>query len=90
MGNMIRANAKWVEEGEKPTNYFLNLENRHFTNKIIPKLIGNGNEEVEISDRTEILTELELFTKLYTQKVHVPIMQVMTTMTMKILKQILM
>ena len=28
---------------EKPTNYFLNLENRHFTNKLIPKLINEEN-----------------------------------------------
>ena len=63
MGNMIRARAKWVEDGEKPTSYFLNLENRHFTNKIIPKLIKSGSNEIEITDQNEILTEVELFYK---------------------------
>ena len=56
MGNMIRARAKSVEEGEKPKSYFLNLENRHFTNKIIPKLIKIGSKEIEITDQNEILT----------------------------------
>jgi molecular chaperone GrpE (heat shock protein) len=58
MGNMIRLNAKWINEGEKPTNYFLNLESRHFTNKIIPKLNKeNGNEEVTV--QKDILLEIE-------------------------------
>ena len=62
MNNMIRSRAKWVEEDEKPTNYFLNLENRHFTkNKIIPKLIKTGNKKIELTDQNTILTEVEFF-----------------------------
>lgn len=34
-GHMIRSRAKWVEEGEKPTRYFCNLENRNYLNKTI-------------------------------------------------------
>lgn len=37
MGNLIRSRAKWINEGEKPTSYFLNLENKNFTNNVIPK-----------------------------------------------------
>ena len=37
LGNIVRSRAKWVNEREKPTKYFLNLENRNFTNKIISK-----------------------------------------------------
>lgn len=32
MGIIIRFKASWINEGEKPTQYILNLENRHFTN----------------------------------------------------------
>ncbi|XP_060073898.1 cysteine-rich motor neuron 1 protein-like [Ylistrum balloti] len=37
-GSIVRSRAKWEEEGEKPTSYFFNLENRNFTSKIIPKV----------------------------------------------------
>ena len=32
-GAMIRSKARWVEDGEKNSNYFLNLEKRHFNKK---------------------------------------------------------
>lgn len=32
-GNYIRSRAQWIEEGEKPTRYFCNLESRNFINK---------------------------------------------------------
>lgn len=35
-GQCIRSRAKWVEEGEKPSKYFINLESRNYTCKIIP------------------------------------------------------
>ena len=38
-GLVIWTKVKWLVEGEKSTNYFCNLEKRHFTEKIIPKLI---------------------------------------------------
>ena len=65
IGSIVRSRAKWTEEGEKPTNYFLNLENRHYTNKIIPKLIKEENQE-EIVNQIAILNEIEQFyRKLY-------------------------
>ena len=60
IGSIVRSRAKWTEEGEKPTNYFLNLENRHYTNKIIPKLIKEENQK-EIVNQKAILNELEHF-----------------------------
>lgn len=68
MGNLIRSGAKWINEGEKPTSYFLNLENRNFTNKVIPKLTRiENNKHIEITKQTEILSEVEHFYKtLYT------------------------
>lgn len=71
MGNIIRSRAKWLDEGEKPTNYFLNLENRHYTNKIIPKLINENNNKDNITEQSEILKEVESFYKnLYTRNTH--------------------
>ena len=40
-GAIIRSKAKWVEEGEKNTKYFLNLEKRNYEKKCIRKLILN-------------------------------------------------
>lgn len=31
-GLMVRARAKWIEEGDKPTNYFLALKKRNYIN----------------------------------------------------------
>ena len=42
------------------TNYFLNFENRHYTNKIIAKLIKVENQE-EIVNHKAILNEIEHF-----------------------------
>lgn len=50
-GSLIRARSNWIENGEKPTKYFCNLENRHFTNKHITKLIDkHGNEMFKDED----------------------------------------
>ena len=66
-GGLIRSRAKWITEGEKPTNYFFNLENRHFSSKIIPKIITE--DDIEIANQNEILKEAKIFYEnLYTQK----------------------
>lgn len=44
-GIMLRSRSRYEELGEKPTKYFLQLENRNYTNKVINKLVDeNGNE----------------------------------------------
>ena len=56
---MFRSKARWIEEGEKPTNYFFNLEKWNFEKKVIAQLkIENG--EI-ITDMKEINKELESF-----------------------------
>ena len=45
-GSMVRARAKWIEEGEKPSSYFCNLENRNFVSKRMVSLIKSNNEEI--------------------------------------------
>lgn len=37
-GQCIRSIAKWIEEGEKPTKFFLSLESRNYIFKQIPRL----------------------------------------------------
>lgn len=37
-GHFIRSRVRWIEQGEKPTKYFLNLESRNFLNKTIKKV----------------------------------------------------
>jgi hypothetical protein len=39
---MFRSKAKWVEEGEKNSKYFLNLEKNNYLNKMITTLNING------------------------------------------------
>lgn len=68
MGSLVRSRAKWTCEGEKPTSYFLNLENRNYVNKIVPKLIQEDCSE-EINGQKEILLEMEnYYRNLYQNK----------------------
>jgi exonuclease III len=53
-GAQIRSRAKYIEDGEKSTSYFLNLERKHQTNNNIVKLNIGGKT---ISGQEEILNE---------------------------------
>ena len=58
---LFRSQVKWVEEGEKPTKYFFNLEKRNYEKKIITQLkISDG--EI-ISDIKQINKEIEEYYK---------------------------
>ena len=64
---MIRARARWIEEGEKPSNYFCNLENRNFVSKRMASLAKSNNEE--ITDFNDINNEVgNFYKKLYSSK----------------------
>ena len=42
-GNLVRSRIQWLHEGEKPTKYFSNLENKNFIEKTIKKIqLKNG------------------------------------------------
>lgn len=56
---MLRSRAQWMEQGEKSTGYFLGLENKNYTSKVIPKLVLNDG--TEITDVQEILHEQTIF-----------------------------
>ena len=44
-GVMLRSRCRYEELGEKPSGFFLNLENRNFMDKVITKLIDVNWEE---------------------------------------------
>ena len=64
-GSMVRARAKWIEEGEKPSSYFCNLENRKFCFKTHGVSLTKSNNE-EITDFNCINKEVgDFYKKLY-------------------------
>ncbi len=82
-GILIRAKAKWEVEGERNTKFFCNLENKNFTDKIIPKLMLENGQVIQ--DPKLILNEQKLFIKIYTrarvpaQKIFIEIFSLMIT-----------
>ena len=66
----MRSKAKWYNEGEKNTKYFLSLEKRHFKQSTISHI--KVSENVFISSDEDILCECMSFYKnLYESKVTV-------------------
>lgn len=64
---MIRARARWIEQGEKPSSYFCSLENRNFVSKRMVSLIKSNNEE--ITDFKSINKEVcNFYKKLYNSR----------------------
>ena len=43
-GVMLRSRSRYEDLGEKPSNYFFNLENRNYNNKVINKLVNEKGE----------------------------------------------
>ena len=65
-GAQIRARAKYIEEGERSTSYFFNLEKHHQKQSVVTKL-ASGN--TEYTDNTAILHHMTSFYKsLYKSK----------------------
>ena len=70
-GIIVRSRARWVEEGERNTKYFLNLEKRNKSCNVIRKLIGEDGREIVSGDI--ILKELkDFYASLYTSEGCIP------------------
>ena len=54
----LRSKLKWIEYGEKPSKFFLNLEKQNFVNRQIKKLIDDKGNVIKDKD---ILSETSTF-----------------------------
>ena len=57
-GNIVRSKAQLIEEGEKCSKYFMNLENRNYRTKCITILL---KDEIKISKQPDLLDECKRF-----------------------------
>ena len=65
---MFRSKCRWLENGERPTKYFFNLEKRNHNNKIVTELTTEN--DIAIKDENLILDKIESFYKdLYTSNI---------------------
>ena len=70
-GAAIRARAQWVEEGEKSSSYFLNLEKHKAENKVITQL--KRADGTIVSEPADILEEqYNFYFDLYQQRANDP------------------
>ena len=58
---MFRAKCRWVENGERPTKYFFNLEKRNYNKKTISEL--RLQDESMTCNENEILDQIEAYFK---------------------------
>ena len=64
---MFRAKCRWIENGERPTKYFFNLEKRNYNKKTISEL--RLQDESTTNNENVILDQIETFYKnLYTSE----------------------
>jgi len=54
-GVALRAKAKWIQEGEKPTKYFCNLENRNYISKFMNSIKTEAGQT--LNTQKDILAE---------------------------------
>ena len=70
-GSIICSQANIIDNWEKPSKYFLNLEQRNYTNKNIPSLTKDG---MEITCSKKILAmQKEFYQDLYSSEKNIPL-----------------
>ena len=69
-GSMLRFKARWIEQGEKNTKYFLNLEKRNYNRKVITKL--KLEDGTEIKDPKKFYRKSSVSIKIYTLQILFP------------------
>ena len=58
-GAIFRSKCRWVEEGEKATKYFFNLEKRNYNRKTINEIKLENDETT--TDKTQMLSMIRLY-----------------------------
>lgn len=61
---IFRSRVEWVDEGEKPSKFFLNLEKRNHVSKLIYHLTNDDNEQIFDQDGIQQET-YNFYKKLY-------------------------
>ena len=56
-GNSVRSRQQWLQEGEKPSKFFCNLENKNFIEKTIKKVHLNDGSIVTDQKDIQSITE---------------------------------
>ena len=56
---IFRSKCRWVEEGERPTKYFFNLEKKNYDKKTITEL--HGEDRTTINNEKQILNSIEKY-----------------------------
>ena len=56
---IFRSKCRWVEEGERPTKYFFNLEKKNYNKKTITEL--HGEDGITINNEKQILDSIEKY-----------------------------
>ena len=51
-GVLVRSKTRWMEDGEKPSKYFLNMEKRNFVNKTISKIVKENDNSVLLDSKS--------------------------------------
>ena len=69
-GVMLRSRCRYEDLGEKPTKYFLSLENRNYQDKVIQHLIDDKGKEV---NKTKDILEVQ---KNYYKNLYTKLMQI--------------
>ena len=58
-GQLVRSRLQWLQDGEKPSKYFSNLEKKNFIEKTIRKVRLNNGEV--ITDQENILSQVQQY-----------------------------
>ena len=68
MDIILRSKIKWIEEGEKNTKFFLSLEKRNYSNKLISTLDIDGKTIHTTKEISEAQTKF--YENLYSEKIN--------------------
>ena len=63
---MLRSKLNWMEFGEKPSKFFLNLQKQNFVNRQMKKLVDDKGKLIQ--DKSILIETYNFYSKLYQKK----------------------